>query len=153
MPLIPHPQGQYLFLPGIAPYSCGAVSAPGFEIAHVTLHRPTPYRQGFDLIENHLEREGRPKAALCGVELRSPRPFTFQGFAEFNAEYASMLKDWGLFVDGINPVARTNVAPGVKPRRRTGPLRVLVLEGLQPRPVPDFRSRRGGRTPRGYSRS
>jgi len=111
MPLIRQPQGNYLFLPGIAPYSCGAVSAPGFEIAHVTLHRPIPYRQGFDLIENHLEREGRPKAALCGVELRSPRPFTFQGFAEFNAEYASILKDWGLFVDGINPVARTNVAP------------------------------------------
>jgi hypothetical protein len=111
MPLIPHPQGNYLFLPGIAPYSCGAVSAPGFEIAHITLHRPIPYRQGFDLIENHLEKEGRPKASLCGVELRSPRPFTFQGFAEFNAEYASVLKGWGLFVDGINPVARTNVAP------------------------------------------
>jgi hypothetical protein len=111
MPLIPHPQGNYLFLPGIAPYSCGAVSAPGFEIAHVTLHRPIPYRQGFDLIENHLEKEGRPTAALCGVELRSPRPFTFQGFAEFNAEYANILNHWGLFVDGINPVARTNVAP------------------------------------------
>jgi hypothetical protein len=111
MPLISHPEGDYRFLPGIAPYSCGAVSVSGFEIAHVTLHRPVPYEQGFHLIEKQLKSEGRPKAALCGVELRSPQPFTFQGFAEFNAEYASILKDWGLFVDGINPVARTNIAP------------------------------------------
>ena len=115
MPLIPHPQGDYLFLPGISPYSCGVVSAPGFEIAHVTFRRPIAYRRIFDLIEQHLKDQGRPKAALCGIELRSPRPFTFSGFAEFNAGYAKILEDWGLFVDGINPVARTNVAPEVDP--------------------------------------
>ena len=48
MPLTDHPAGDYRFLPGIAPYSCGVVSAPGFEIAHVTLHRPAPYGHGFD---------------------------------------------------------------------------------------------------------
>src|SRR5262249_8323703 len=101
------------FLPGISPYSCGVVAAPGFEVAHVTLQRPVPHLRGFDLIEKHLSKTGRPKAALCGIELRSPRPVTLDGFAGFNAEYASILKDWGLFVDGINPVARTNVAPEV----------------------------------------
>ena len=115
MPLIPHPQGDYLFLPGISPYSCGVVSAPGFEIAHVTFRHPIAYRRMFDLIEQHLKDSGRPKAALCGIELRSPRPFTFSGFAEFNAGYSKILEDWGLFVDGINPVARTNVAPEVDP--------------------------------------
>ena len=85
MPLIDHPTGNYRFLPGIAPYSCGAVFTPGFEIAHVTLHRPVPYTEGFDRIEKHLAAESRPRAALCGIELRSPRPFTFEGFAEFNA--------------------------------------------------------------------
>jgi hypothetical protein len=114
MPLTDHP-GGYRFFPGIAPYSCGVVAASGFEIAHVTLHRPVPYEPGFDLIEQHLGSEGRPKAALCGIELRSPRPFTFNGFAEFNADYSKTLEDWGLFVDGINPVARTNVAPEVDP--------------------------------------
>jgi hypothetical protein len=113
MPLIPHPQGDYLFLPGIAPYSCGVVAAPGFEIAHVTYRRPIAYHQMFDRIERHLRDQGRPKAALCGIELRSPRPFTFSGFAEFNAHYATFLEDWGVFVDKINPVARTNVAPEV----------------------------------------
>lgn len=79
MPLTGHPDGNDRFLPGIAPYSCGVVSAPGFEVAHATLHRPEPYLQGFGVIERHLVSEVRPKAALCGVELRSPRPFTFEG--------------------------------------------------------------------------
>jgi hypothetical protein len=91
------------------------VSAPGFEIAHITFRRPIAYRQMFDLIEQRLEVHGRPKAALCGIELRSPCAFSFSGFAEFNAGYSKTLEDWGLFVDGINPVARTNVAPELNP--------------------------------------
>jgi hypothetical protein len=115
MPLTEHPLGDYRFLPGIAPYSCGVVSAPGFEIAHVTLHQPAHYRRGFEVIEQHLASEQRPKAALCGIELRSPRPSSFEGFAEFNAGYARILEGWSLFVEGVNPVARTNVAPEVDP--------------------------------------
>jgi hypothetical protein len=115
MTLIDHPEGGYRFLPGIAPYSCGVVSAPGHEIVHVTLHRPVPYRQGFDVIARYLASEGRPRTALCGVELRSPQPFTFDGFAGFNVGYARILEGWGLFVGGVNPVARTNVAPEVDP--------------------------------------
>ena len=112
MPLVDH-AGGYGFLPGISPYSCGVMSAPGFEISHMTFRHPVPYELGFELIEQHLKTHGRPKAALCAIELRSPRPFTFNGFAEFNAKYSKILEDWGLFVDGINPVARTNVAPEV----------------------------------------
>jgi hypothetical protein len=72
MSLIDHPGGGYRFLTGIAPYSGGVVSAPGFEVDHVTLHRPIPHRRGFDVIERPLASERRPRAALCGVELRSP---------------------------------------------------------------------------------
>lgn len=115
MPLTDHPTGNYRFLPGIAPYSCGVVASPGYEIVHVTLRQPVSYRKGFEKIATDLAAEGRPKAALCAVELRSPRPFTFQGFADFNAEYADILQRWGLFVDGVNPVARTNVAPVINP--------------------------------------
>lgn len=111
METVEHPLGNYRFLPGIAPYSRGVVASPGFEIVRVTLQRPIPWREGFDLILDLLSRESRPKAALCGVELRSPRPFSFEGFAAFNAGYATVLQDWGLFVEGVNPVARTNVAP------------------------------------------
>ena len=115
MLLTDHPGGNNRFLPAIAPYSCGAVSAPGFEIVHVVLQRPLPYRAGFERIAGHLAAAGRPKAALCGIELRSPASFSFAGFAAFNGEYAAILKAWGLFVNGVNPVARTNVAPVVSP--------------------------------------
>lgn len=115
MPLIDHLSGGYRFLPGIAPYSCGVVASPGFEIVHATLHRPVPYATGFELIARHLATDGRPKAALCAIELRSPAPYTFDGFASFNAVYAKILENWGVFVDGVNPVARTNVAPEVAP--------------------------------------
>ena len=112
---INHPDGDYRFLPGIAPYSAGVVSTPAFEIVHATLHRPLPYRRGFDRIERHLGAEGRPRSARCGIELHSPRPFTFDDFAGFNAGYARILEGWGLFVGGVNPVARTNIAPEVDP--------------------------------------
>ena len=115
MPLVDHPAGHYRFLPGIAPYSCGVVAQEGYEIVHVTLQGPLPYKRGFDLIEIVLSNQNVDRASLCAVELRSPKPFTFDGFARFNAEYAAILESWGLFVEGVNPVARTNVAPSVTP--------------------------------------
>lgn len=115
MPLTNHPTGNYRCLPGIAPYSCGVIANPGFEIVHVTFQSPPPYRVGFDRISQYLADHGRPKSALCAIELRSPKPFTFPGFAAFNAEYTVILQQWGLFVDGVNPVARTNVAPVILP--------------------------------------
>jgi hypothetical protein len=62
-----------------------------------------------------LRTSGRPDAAICGMELRSPKPFTFGGFNEFNASYVDVLKKWDLLVGGMNPIARTNVAPAVNP--------------------------------------
>ncbi len=115
MPLINQPAGGYQFLPGISPYSCGVVARPGFEIVHVTFQRPPAYETGFERILEILESLQRPRAALCSVSLRSPRPYSFQGFADFNREYASILKAWGIFVDDVNPVARTNVAPIINP--------------------------------------
>jgi hypothetical protein len=114
MSLLNHPTGGYRVLPGIEPYSCGVVSAEGFEIVHATFERPVPESEGFARVREHLEREGRPVAALCGVELRSPRPFSFGGFAAFNAAYARVLNGWGVFLGDVNPVARTNVAPEVE---------------------------------------
>lgn len=111
MPMMDQPAGGYRFLPGISPYSCGAVACDGFEVVHVTFQQPPAYRNGFARIAEILESLQRPKAALCGVSLRSPRPYSFQGFVDFNREYESILKTWGLFVGDINPVARTNVAP------------------------------------------
>jgi hypothetical protein len=108
---IDHPRGNYSFLKGIAPYSAGGVASQGFSVEHARFHRPLPLAAGFEAVDAHLRKLGRPRQALCGMELRSPKPFTWQGFSDFNAGYVKVLKSWDVFVDGVNPVARTNVAP------------------------------------------
>ena len=135
MSLIDHPTGGYRFLPGIAPYSRGVVAAEGFEIVHVGFPLAIPWRAGFDRIAQRLAAEGRPLTALCAMELRSPKPFTFAGFAAFNREYAQVLEQWGVFVDGVNPVARTNVAP-----ERFPPLEPSLFAFSYTRPLPKKRS-------------
>jgi hypothetical protein len=115
MSLKKHPAGDYFFVPGIAPYSCGVIANEGFEVVHVTLRTMVGWRKGFDLIDSFIRRAARPHASVCAMSLRCPKPFTFQGFNDFNAEYAAILKDWGVFVDGVNPVARTNIAPRLVP--------------------------------------
>jgi hypothetical protein len=103
--------GGYRFLPGIPAFSSGTVAMPGHEIVHATLASPVPWREGFARIERHLGDLGRPRTALCGIELRSPAPFTFDGFAEFNVGYRALLGEWGILIGDDNPIPRTNVAP------------------------------------------
>ena len=109
--LVDYPKGNYSFLRGIAPYSAGVRANAGYEIVHVRLRRPVTLTAGFTAVRQHLAANGRPVHALCAMELRSPRPFTFQGFNDFNAGYIQVLKDWSIVADGVNPIARTNVAP------------------------------------------
>lgn len=113
--LIANPRGGYSFIKGIAPYSGGAVADSGHEIVHARFRRAVPLQQGFERVKAHLTAEKRPLHALCAMELRSPKPFSFQGFNDFNGGYVGVLKGWDLFLDGVNPVARTNVAPEITP--------------------------------------
>lgn len=109
-----NPKGNYAFVRGIAPYSGGVSALAGYEIEHVRLVRALPLRTGFARVKAHLEKLGRPLTALCGMELRSPAPFSFAGFNEFNAGYVGTLRDWGILLEGgLNPVARTNIAPEI----------------------------------------
>lgn len=111
--LIHNAKGNYSFIKGIAPYSGGVIAQSGHEIVHARFAQPLPLQAGFERLRAHLAAERRPVQALCGMELRSPKPFTFQGFGEFNASYVGVLREWGVFVDGVNPIARTNIAPAV----------------------------------------
>ena len=106
-------EGGFAFLEGVYPYSQGAVALDGYAIERVRFARPLPLAEGFRRIAAHLEGLGRPKTAFCACELRSPKPFSFAGFADFNRGYVAVLERWGLFRDGRNAVARSNVAPEV----------------------------------------
>ena len=108
-------RGNYSFLPGIGPFSSGVVAGKDYEVVRVTLASPLPYRKGFAGIDRFLYEHGRPPQALCGIELRSPRPMTFAEFDSFNQGYIELLKERDILVEGVNPVARTNVAPAMDP--------------------------------------
>lgn len=107
--------GGYSFLEGGFPYSQGVIADPGFAIRRVRFLRPLPVARGFEAIANHLTANSRPLTALCAAELRSPMPFTFEGFHEFNNGYVEVLRAWGLTLQGLNPVARSNVCPLAAP--------------------------------------
>jgi hypothetical protein len=111
MQLIDHPYGNYRFLTGIAPYSSAVIAQPGFVLMRAQFSTPLPFQLGFDRIASYLAAQGRPRQALCGLELRIPAPLSFEGFATLNGGYRSILNDWGILVGEHNPVARTNVAP------------------------------------------
>jgi hypothetical protein len=113
--LIANPQGHYHFLKGIDPYSCGVVADPGYEIVFVTLRTPTTWKEGFQLIDRHLAQVECERTALCSIQLRCPAPYPMQGFIDFNETYCRVLKEWGLYLDDLNPLARTNVSPAYAP--------------------------------------
>jgi hypothetical protein len=113
--LIDFPGGGYGFLKGGFPYSQGVRALAGYAVERARFSQPVPLAQGFVAIEAYLRSLGRPRTALCAAELRSPRQFSMSGFKQFNEGYVETLREWGLFRDGLNPVARSNVAPAIAP--------------------------------------
>ena len=103
--------GGFRCVPSVFQYSAGVAALPGHEIRRVRFARLTPLAEGFARAAAIIADAGRPLTALCACELRSPAPFTEGGFRSFNEAYVVTLKDWGLFADGFNPVARSNVCP------------------------------------------
>lgn len=112
---IAFPAGGYRYVPGVFQYSGGAAAEPGFAIERVRFHRPVPLAEGFARIEAYIGAAGRPMTAFCACELRSPKPFSEDGFRDFNRQYVVTLERWGLFKDEKNPVARSNVCPEIDP--------------------------------------
>jgi hypothetical protein len=107
--------GNYRYVPGVFQYSAGVAAAPGYEIRRVRLREPVSLARGFERIAHYISAAGRPLTAFCACELRSPAPFTEDGFRAFNESYVTTLRAWGLFDGGVNPVARSNVCPEIDP--------------------------------------
>jgi len=109
--------GGYRYLPGVFQYSAGVAAQPGLAIERACFIAPRPLHDGFAAVESFLQSRGRPITALCASELRSPEPFTERGFTDLNRHYVQTLERWGLYREGVNPVARTNVCPEFDPPR------------------------------------
>ncbi|HSS69347.1 MAG TPA: hypothetical protein VLQ46_01720 [Casimicrobiaceae bacterium] len=107
--------GGFRFLPSVFQFSAGVAALPGHAIERVQFRGPVPLKQGFERIERMITQAGRPLTSFCACELRSPAPFTEQGFRAFNEVYVVTLQKWGLFDGKVNPVARSNVCPEIGP--------------------------------------
>jgi len=145
------PAGGYRYIPFAFQYSAGVAALPGFEITRLRLSAPVPLRDGFALIEETLARAERPRLALAAIELRSPAPFTPQGFFEFNKLYVETLKAWGIYGGGAddNPVARTNVCPELDPPREPSLYAfsyTIPITDAEPRPLSRRSAQREGGT-------
>jgi hypothetical protein len=107
--------GGYRFIPGVFQYSAGVAALPGFRIERIVFQTMLPLPEGFRRIEQIFDAAKRPLTSFCACELRSPAPFTETGFRQFNEGYVAQLAQWGIIVDGVNPVARSNVCPELSP--------------------------------------
>lgn len=110
--------GGYRYVRSGFQYSLGVAAEPGFALERVRFFRPLPLAEAFAAVEAHLASLGRPTTAFAQCELRSPAPFTDQGFLEFNQAYVETLSRWGIYRAGdplMNPVARSNVCPAYEP--------------------------------------
>jgi hypothetical protein len=107
--------GGYRFIPAVFQYSGGVAAEPGFQIERVVFHEPLPLAVGFGRAEALITARGRPLTAFCACELRSPLPFSDDGFRAFNELYVETLAKWGIYGGTTNPVARSNVCPEIAP--------------------------------------
>src|SRR5690348_10445513 len=100
--------GGYRYIRAVFQYSGGIAAERGYEIERARFAKPLPLPDAYAAVQAHLRGIGRPTTAFAACELRSPQPFTDQGFYEFNRVYVSTLERWGIYKGGdqpVNPVA------------------------------------------------
>src|SRR6185295_5261222 len=107
------PAFGYRYIPGPFQYSGGVAALPGHRIERLRFRDAVPLEAGFARIERYLHERGLAPTAFCACELRSPAPFTDEGFRSFNRLYVGTLERWGIVKDDRNPVARSNVCPAL----------------------------------------
>lgn len=129
--------GGYRYIPAVFQYSGGVASLPGHAIRRVRFRNPVPLAVGFGRIERIITDAGRPLTSFCACELRSPAPFTDEGFRAFNEIYVVTLERWGIFQGGRNPVARSNVCPELDPPSEPS-FYAFSFTTQDPAPAPSF---------------
>ena len=112
--------GGFDFILGGFPYSAGVRAQAGHGLKRVQFSRVLEMKEGFEWIEGYLRSQGLPLNHLAACELRSPHAFSLSGFQSFNQSYVRVLEQWGLIHNGLNPVARSNLAPLYDPPAEPG---------------------------------
>ena len=84
VPSVDFVPGGYRYIPAVFQYSGGVSALPGMAIQRFQFSMPVPLVEGVDRIRRIIEKAGRPLTSICACELRSPAPFTEQGFRAFN---------------------------------------------------------------------
>lgn len=143
------PGAGYRYLRGVFQYSAGVAAEPGFQIERVRFPRLVPLAEGLRAVETHLQGIQRPIVALCACELRSPAPFTEEGFTAFNRAYVGALERWGILHGEANPVARSNVCPEVDPPPCPSLYAFSYTVPAHPRARPTFHIAGSGEAPEG----
>lgn len=123
---------SYRYIPGNAAYSAGVAAEPGYAIVGLRFTEARPVPDAFLALDRELEERSLESTAVVGFELRSPEPVLPAAFASFNSIYQQLLAERGMLRDGVNPVARTNVAPVLNP-----PDDVVVSGAFVVRPCAD----------------
>ena len=109
-----NPTGGFAYLPATGrTFSQGVIALDGYVFRRIQLRESLPMESGLNLAAQVIQTAGRPLTALCGCELRIPRPLTRVDFSAFNRRYIAALASTGFHTDPVNPAARTNMAPTV----------------------------------------
>ena len=150
--------GGYRFIPAVFQYSGGVAAEPGFGIERVTFRKPVPLAQGFERVAHDHQGRGRPLTAFCACELRSPAPFTDDGFRAFNEVYVDDAGQLGHLrrrqqdqsgrAQQRLPGARTS-----RPSPRSTPSAFTVAASANGADLRGRRQRRGARRRRQLSRA
>jgi hypothetical protein len=140
--------GGYRFIRSAFQYSGGVAAEPGFRLRRVRFREPVPLAAGFAAAEAIMADTGRPPTAFAACELRSPAPFTDEGFRAFNLSYVGTLERWGLFDGQTNPAARSNVCPKVDPPPEPS-LYAFTFSEIAPVAPPSFHIAGSGEAPEG----
>lgn len=113
--LLDNEAGNYRILPGGVAYCTGIIPNEGFEVVRVQLQTWLPLDQAYPFIEAYLKKVGRPVQAFCGIEMRVPKPLTFDDWSSFNTPYLAQLRNWGLMYGDLSGVCRSNIALSMHP--------------------------------------
>lgn len=145
--------GGYRYVAGVFQYSGGVAAEPGFRLRRVRFHEPVKLVDGFAAAERIMKAAGRPVTSFAACELRSPAPFTEEGFKAFNLIYVGTLSRWGIYDEATkaNPVARSNVCPEIDPPSEPS-MHAFTFTEVAPGAAPSFHiagsgeAREGGAT-------